>query len=267
MDNQQQPPVVNQEPVATNQKGPSSFLTILLSILLILACVIAGFFAYQTQKLVVDLREMQVEQTPQPDQSNQQQDEEWRMFENKSLGFSFSLAPFLKYPTNLDPSESNMFSNRMNLSGPLEIAGKDILLESTVYRDIDQNSGDKVKTSLTTEIGDSVKQPFQPIGSIKKLLNLRNGGAIFEESPLDDKEATYLIAIWENDSNVHVLKMFAMSEVLNKSKEDFIKMAESYKFEELATVCTMDAKICPDGSAVGRSGPNCEFAPCPTPKS
>lgn len=27
--------------------------------------------------------------------------------------------------------------------------------------------------------------------------------------------------------------------------------------------CTMDAKICPDGSAVGRSGPSCEFAPCP----
>jgi hypothetical protein len=27
--------------------------------------------------------------------------------------------------------------------------------------------------------------------------------------------------------------------------------------------CTMDAKICPDGSAVGRQGPSCEFAPCP----
>ena len=27
--------------------------------------------------------------------------------------------------------------------------------------------------------------------------------------------------------------------------------------------CTMDAKICPDGSGVGRVGPNCEFAPCP----
>lgn len=27
--------------------------------------------------------------------------------------------------------------------------------------------------------------------------------------------------------------------------------------------CTMEAKPCPDGSAVGRSGPNCEFAPCP----
>ena len=27
--------------------------------------------------------------------------------------------------------------------------------------------------------------------------------------------------------------------------------------------CTMEAKICPDGSSVGRSGPNCEFAQCP----
>jgi hypothetical protein len=27
--------------------------------------------------------------------------------------------------------------------------------------------------------------------------------------------------------------------------------------------CTAEAKICPDGSSVGRSGPNCEFAPCP----
>ncbi|MBI5405899.1 hypothetical protein HY972_02590 [Candidatus Kaiserbacteria bacterium] len=28
--------------------------------------------------------------------------------------------------------------------------------------------------------------------------------------------------------------------------------------------CTQEAKICPDGSSVGRTGPNCEFAPCPT---
>lgn len=27
--------------------------------------------------------------------------------------------------------------------------------------------------------------------------------------------------------------------------------------------CDMDAKLCPDGSAVGRTGPNCEFSPCP----
>jgi hypothetical protein len=27
--------------------------------------------------------------------------------------------------------------------------------------------------------------------------------------------------------------------------------------------CTLDAKICPDGTAVGRVAPDCEFAPCP----
>lgn len=27
--------------------------------------------------------------------------------------------------------------------------------------------------------------------------------------------------------------------------------------------CTEEAKLCPDGSAVSRVGPNCEFAPCP----
>src|SRR3989344_1477054 len=29
------------------------------------------------------------------------------------------------------------------------------------------------------------------------------------------------------------------------------------------TACTMEAKLCPDGSYVGRVGPRCEFAPCP----
>lgn len=28
--------------------------------------------------------------------------------------------------------------------------------------------------------------------------------------------------------------------------------------------CTEEAMICPDGSAVGRTGPNCEFKPCPS---
>ena len=32
---------------------------------------------------------------------------------------------------------------------------------------------------------------------------------------------------------------------------------------EPPVACTMEAKICPDGSSVARTGPNCEFAPCP----
>ncbi len=32
---------------------------------------------------------------------------------------------------------------------------------------------------------------------------------------------------------------------------------------ESPKACTQEAKQCPDGSYVGRTGPNCEFAPCP----
>jgi|GEM_PF-1516104 len=31
--------------------------------------------------------------------------------------------------------------------------------------------------------------------------------------------------------------------------------------------CTLEAKMCPDGSYVGRVAPDCKFAPCPIPKS
>lgn len=35
----------------------------------------------------------------------------------------------------------------------------------------------------------------------------------------------------------------------------------------LERACTLEAKICPDGSSVGRTGPNCEFSACPTTSS
>ena len=33
--------------------------------------------------------------------------------------------------------------------------------------------------------------------------------------------------------------------------------------EETGVMCTMDAKLCSDGSQVSRTGPSCEFAECP----
>jgi len=51
----------------------------------------------------------------------------------------------------------------------------------------------------------------------------------------------------------------------------FISGAAGYTiFKNLQTnnqevACTLEAMICPDGSSVGREGPNCEFSPCPTP--
>lgn len=36
-----------------------------------------------------------------------------------------------------------------------------------------------------------------------------------------------------------------------------------YFVQSKPVVCTQEAKQCPDGSYVGRTGPNCEFVPCP----
>lgn len=44
----------------------------------------------------------------------------------------------------------------------------------------------------------------------------------------------------------------------------FLNSNENKPSEEEQVACSMEAKICPDGSAVGRQSPTCEFAPCPT---
>ena len=41
----------------------------------------------------------------------------------------------------------------------------------------------------------------------------------------------------------------------------FLSIEESV--EEEGVFCTQDAKLCPDGSYVGRTGPDCKFALCP----
>lgn len=38
-------------------------------------------------------------------------------------------------------------------------------------------------------------------------------------------------------------------------------------FEKENIYCTLDVKLCPDGSYVGRIPPNCEFSPCPNAKT
>lgn len=54
----------------------------------------------------------------------------------------------------------------------------------------------------------------------------------------------------------------------NATNTLFLKIINSFKFlnnnqSQTPKVCTQDAKVCPDGSSVGRTGPNCEFAACP----
>jgi hypothetical protein len=52
-------------------------------------------------------------------------------------------------------------------------------------------------------------------------------------------------------------------EVLGFPKNFIVETTPS---SEPGVVCSMDAQVCPDGSSVGRTGPNCEFTECPVLK-
>lgn len=54
--------------------------------------------------------------------------------------------------------------------------------------------------------------------------------------------------------------------VTNPNPQVKVEVIPSPSNNDGAVACTMDAKICADGSAVGREGPNCEFAKCPDEK-
>lgn len=44
----------------------------------------------------------------------------------------------------------------------------------------------------------------------------------------------------------------------------YVSSRTDRQIEEGQVACTADAKVCPDGSAVGRIAPDCEFAKCPS---
>ncbi len=65
---------------------------------------------------------------------------------------------------------------------------------------------------------------------------------------------------------------FTMQKVLNYALVALVVLASlgaigviivNQRAVDEAVPCTKEARMCPDGSSVGRMGPSCEFAPCP----
>lgn len=67
---------------------------------------------------------------------------------------------------------------------------------------------------------------------------------------------------------------YKLSYIMGENDSNFEKVIQSFAFTpadstsvtpstDNGIACTMDAKVCPDGSSVGRVPPSCEFAACP----
>lgn len=213
----------------------SSFLVILLSILLIISCLIAGFFAWKTQQLVSKLRVMSNESkpttiataSPTPDPTA-----DWKTYTDTKLGYS------IQYPYEL-AENNNPIVSQVNLIGN----------ELSISITWSQHAADQGNAGGCLTACSSVSKDGE--------YNL----TLLKQFPKTTNNTGFIIKASATTDNV-------------KNRNDIDQILSTFKFIEpgassspLPVACTMDAKICPDGSAVGRSGPKCEFAPCPTPKS
>jgi len=243
---EQKAPVTVSNPLR-GHSSPSTFLITLLSILLIISCLIAGFFAYQTQKLVKELTAMRTSPlptaTPIPDPTA-----DWKTYTNNALSF--------RYPSNwiveTDDSGIIYINDKKIDSNKITDLGQ-------VFFTIDINKNVDEYNWLKNRLSDANNSNIETIGAIKyETTDLRSHSI---------EGISYMISQTVDKNSVIT---FGLS---NKEQEKYYyQILSTFKFIEpeaskAPAACTMDAKICPDGSAVGRSGPKCEFAPCPTPKS
>jgi thiol-disulfide isomerase/thioredoxin len=59
----------------------------------------------------------------------------------------------------------------------------------------------------------------------------------------------------------HMLIILAVIAFLGGGAYYFVAPADENKN---SVICSLEAKLCPDGTSVGRAGPNCEFSECPS---
>lgn len=244
---------INQAPTNEVQTTPkqSNFLVTLLSILLLISCLIAGFFAYQTQKLVKELTIYRLQPTEAPVPTpTPYPTADWKTYENIKYGYTVKYPPllvpvetindsylsFLNFEGDTTPETFSIYVRKSNLDNEIETIRAQteghILTTLTKTDYIKINGYDAIKLEYS---------PDQPeIGPKTTTVAVNNG---------------------------------KYSYVINTNTEYHDLVLSTFKFIEpeassspLGVACTMEAKICPDGSAVGRSGPKCEFSPCPTPK-
>lgn len=232
----------------------NSFLVTLLSILLLLSCIIAGFFAWQTQNLVKELQEVRRQElvTPSPT-ATPDPTADWKTYKYLDL---FEI----KIPNNYKVVDKgngyitigdyiSISSSGMN---PEECKG-DCYISGPQPTKIVNGVNMKYATGWWGEIGGNIAQNFityiVPSKNLYTLIQL-------QELPFDAK---YVAG--RKLENIPPERVIEFDQIISTFK--FIESQANSS----PVACTMEAKICPDGSVVGRIGPNCEFAPCPTPKT
>ena len=239
-------------------KKDNHWVTILATALFVLLSLgVVAFLYYQNQQLKTLLTSYQ--STPTPSASPDTTLSDWKIYTNPIEKFSF------RYPSSwrIDTSGENGDQNKQNII--IKLTNGDAQIQ--FYADMVGIGG--------------VGQNYQ--GTPFTI----NGVSLFKYKMTGADNKTIIIGI--TDELTQSLGLFRFSgktygfslnypTILDKTQEgtglekDFDQILSTFKFSGASAspsatpmACTQEAKLCPDGSYVGRTGPNCEFAPCPTP--
>lgn len=223
----------------TNKHG-DGFLVSLLSVLLLVAVLIAVFFAYQTQRLVMELNKTRTEQSK--SESGETDDfKGWKTFIDNQGRFTFNYPP--DYQVNQNGVISPISSGQ---SKDLTVQESDLKIE-VISEDYD---GDFSVESCFLD--------HSPEASTSAKSNITIGNTKYETILWDGLGTGEFTCIKNGNQRYLINKYPAKSE----RDSEYQRIMSTFRFIE-PTACTLDAKMCPDGSYVGRIGPNCEFAACP----
>lgn len=104
-------------------------------------------------------------------------------------------------------------------------------------------------------------------------LTYKSGETINDAAATDLSEAGFSLFLrnYSNRTNLNVADSSTAEVISHFSKIETTASPDIAASTDDFVPCTMDAKQCPDGSYVGRTGPNCEFETCqneiPSPKT
>ncbi|HCR35909.1 hypothetical protein A2130_00085 [Candidatus Woesebacteria bacterium GWC2_33_12] len=255
------------ESTTTNLQSQStksnSLLIALLSILLLLSCIIAGFFVYQTQNLVKEitkLRNSASTNSPTP----------WIQPESTLVDFKYPLSDSDGY---MPVMYTMRIPQNYNLYGPMTCSNVRVKWMNLVFGRQFKNGSTAEIDIYFTEFRNNIKQTLENFISefsdpcppeIKKFTYSNTDKIIINDInayKIILNEYTYNFLKSPKTNQIYVMKY---KNDVDKTTELFDQILSTFKFTGSEPVsCTKEAKLCPDGTSVGRTGPNCEFAPCP----
>lgn len=173
----------------------------------------------------------------------------WKTYENNQYGFSVSYPPssdLVDFSITPEPRSIGLLNIQINLD-------KNLVNENN-YRP-------EVRIDVW-------KGKFPPSNTLSPKKIRISGLEGFRENYIDQRN-TYndklSLYVPQNDTSI-VLSLYSDPDDKDIVTKIFDQILSTFKFTNPNVTpvgCTLDAKICPDGTSVGRTGPNCEFAPCP----